>query len=123
MKKMKKIEAIIRPDKLDQVKMALEEIGCLGMTVSEVKGRGRQKGIVQQWRGREYRVDLLPKVKLEIIASDDLIENVIQTIVETARTGTVGDGKIFVLPIEDVIRVRTGERGENAVSQNEDKAC
>jgi nitrogen regulatory protein P-II 1 len=117
---MKKIEAIIRPEKLDDVKLALEDIGCIGMTVSEVKGRGRQKGIVHQWRGREYRVDLLPKVKLEIVVSDDMVDKVVETIVETARTGNVGDGKIFVLPIEDVIRVRTGERGEAAVGQGSD---
>lgn len=117
---MKKIEAIIRPEKLDEVKLALEDIGCIGMTVSEVKGRGRQKGIVHQWRGREYRVDLLPKVKLEIVVSDDMVDKVVETIVETARTGNVGDGKIFVLPIEDVIRVRTGERGEAAVGQGSD---
>ncbi len=114
---MKKIEAIVRPEKLDEVKLALEEIGCIGMTVSEVKGRGRQKGIVQQWRGREYRVDLLPKVKLEIVVGNELAEKVVETIVETARTGKVGDGKIFVLPVEEVVRVRTGEKGEKAVGQ------
>ncbi len=119
---MKKIEAIIRPEKLDSVKTALEKIGCIGMTVSEVRGRGRQRGIVHQWRGREYRVDLLPKVKLEIVVGDDLVEKVIQTILESARTGNIGDGKIFVVPIEDVIRVRTGERGEAAVGHGEE-AC
>ncbi|WP_456473803.1 P-II family nitrogen regulator [Candidatus Pyrohabitans sp.] len=119
---MKKIEAIIRPEKLDEVKLALEEIGCIGMTVSEVRGRGRQRGIVHQWRGREYRVDLLPKVKLEIVVGDEFADRVIQTIVETARTGSIGDGKIFVVPIEDVVRVRTGERGEAAVGQ-EGEAC
>ena len=119
---MKKIEAIIRPEKLDEVKLALEQIGCIGMTVSEVRGRGRQRGIVHQWRGREYRVDLLPKVKLEIVVADEFADRVIQTIVETARTGSIGDGKIFVVPIEDVIRVRTGERGEEAVGQ-EGEVC
>jgi nitrogen regulatory protein P-II 1 len=119
---MKKIEAIIRPEKLDAVKQALEEIGCIGMTVSEVRGRGRQRGVVHQWRGREYRVDFLPKVKLEIVVGDGLVEKVIQTILESARTGNIGDGKIFVVPIDDVIRVRTGERGEAAVGQEGD-AC
>ena len=117
---MKKVEAIIRPEKLDAVKRALEEIGCIGMTVSEVRGRGRQRGIVHQWRGREYRVDLLPKVKLEIVVGDELVERVIGTIIESARTGSIGDGKIFVVPVEEVVRVRTGERGEAAVGQGED---
>ena len=116
---MKKIEAIIRPERLDAVKQALEEIGCIGMTVSEVRGRGRQRGVVHQWRGREYRVDLLPKVKLEIVVSDEMVEKVVQTIIESARTGNIGDGKIFIIPIEEVIRVRTGERGEAAVGQGE----
>ncbi len=112
---MKKIEAIIRPEKLEEVKKALEEIGCYGMTVTEVRGRGRQKGIVHQWRGREYRIDLLAKIKLEIVVPDKAVEKVVSKIIETAKTGNVGDGKIFIVPIEDVIRVRTGERGERAV--------
>lgn len=116
---MKKIEAIIRPEKLDEVKMALEEIGCMGMTISEVKGRGRQMGLVQQWRGREYRVDLLPKVKLEIVIQDKLVEEVISIIIESGKTDNVGDGKIFVYPVEDVVRVRTGERGDHAVGNGE----
>jgi nitrogen regulatory protein P-II 1 len=119
---MKKVEAIIRPERLDAVKHALEEIGCIGMTVSEVRGRGRQRGVVHQWRGREYRVDLLPKVKLEIVLGDEMVEKVIQTIVESARTGSIGDGKIFVVPVEEVVRVRTGERGEAAVGHGEE-AC
>lgn len=112
---MKKIEAIIRPEKLDAVRIALEEKGFVGMTVTEVKGRGRQKGIVQQWRGREYRVEFLPKVKVELVVDDKDVEKVIATIVETARTEKIGDGKIFVHNIEDVVRVRTGERGKGAV--------
>ncbi len=112
---MKKIEAIIRPEKLEEVKKALEEIGCYGMTVSEVRGRGRQRGIVHQWRGREYRIDMLAKIKLEIVVSDDMVEDVVNKIIESARTGNVGDGKIFIVPVEEVIRVRTGERGENAI--------
>lgn len=112
---MRKIEAIIRREKLESVRMALDEKGFVGMTVTEVKGRGRQKGIVQRWRGREYRVELLPKVKLEIVVDDADVETVLKTIVEEANTGEVGDGKIFISPVEEVIRVRTGERGEKAI--------
>lgn len=112
---MRKIEAIIRPEKLDHVKLELEENGFVGLTVTEVKGRGRQKGIIQQWRGREYRVEMLPKIKLEIVVDASKAEEVIDTIVEAAKTGKVGDGKIFVYPVEDVIRVRTGERGKDAL--------
>jgi len=112
---MRKIEAIIRREKLESVRMALDEKGFSGMTVTEVKGRGRQKGVLQRWRGREYRVELLPKVKFEIVVKDSDVETVIQTIVEEAITGEVGDGKIFVSPVEDIIRVRTGERGEKAI--------
>ncbi len=117
---MKKVEAIIRPEKLEDVKKALEEIGCYGMTISEVKGRGRQKGVAYQWRGREYRIDLLPKLKLEIVVPNEMVESVVNKILESARTGNVGDGKIFIVPIEEVVRVRTGERGEGAVGQGED---
>ncbi|GBE55875.1 MAG TPA: P-II family nitrogen regulator [Euryarchaeota archaeon] len=109
---MKKIEAIIRPERLDPVKLALEEKGVVGLTVTEVKGRGRQKGIIQQWRGREYRVDMLPKTKIEIVVATSKADEVVDTIVETAKTGKVGDGMIFISPIDDVIRVRTGERGK-----------
>ncbi len=109
---MKKIEAIIRPERLDPVKLALEEKGVIGLTVTEVKGRGRQKGIIQQWRGREYRVDMLPKTKIEIVVDASKADEVVDTIVETAKTGKVGDGMIFISPIDDVIRVRTGERGK-----------
>jgi nitrogen regulatory protein P-II 1 len=112
---MKKIEAIIRPEKLDLVREALEEKGIPGMTVSEVKGRGRQKGITLQWRAGDYRVEFLPKVKLEIILEDKDVETAIDTICEVAKTDKVGDGKIFVYPVEDVIRVRTKERGKDAV--------
>lgn len=112
---MKKVEAIIRPEKLDLVREALEEKGIHGMTVSEVKGRGRQKGITLQWRAGDYRVEFLPKVKLEIILDDEDVEKAIETICEMAKTDKVGDGKIFVYPVEDVIRVRTGERGKDAV--------
>jgi len=119
---MRKIEAVIRPDKVDKVKEALEKIGIVGMTVTEVKGRGRQRGITQQWRGREYRVDLLPKVRLDIVVEEKKAQEVISTIVEAARTGNVGDGKIFVLPVEEVIRVRTGETGKDAIGQGDTEA-
>ncbi|MEE8167955.1 MAG: P-II family nitrogen regulator [Candidatus Hydrothermarchaeales archaeon] len=112
---MKKIEAIIRREKLENVRMALDEEGFAGMTLTEVKGRGRQKGIIQRWRGREYRVEVLPKVKLEIVVDDADLEKVLSTIIEEAKTGEVGDGKIFVSPVEDVVRVRTGERGKGAI--------
>ncbi len=112
---MKKIEAIIKPFKLDEVKEALNEIGIKGITVSEVKGFGRQKGHTELYRGAEYVVDFLPKIKLEIVVRDDLVGKVVDTIVETAKTGRIGDGKVFVLPVEEVVRIRTGERGEDAV--------
>ncbi len=112
---MKKIIAIIRPDKLETVKNALEETGCRGMTVKEVKGRGRQLGITESYRGRDYRIDLLPKTEIEIVSIDDDVETIIQTIVDNAKTGDIGDGKIFISPVEDVVRIRTGERGEGAV--------
>ena len=112
---MKKIEAVIKPFKLDEVKEALHEIGIQGMTVTEVKGFGRQKGHTELYRGAEYVVDFLPKIKLEIAVGDDLVDKVVQAIVESANTGRIGDGKIFVLPLEDVIRIRTGERGPEAV--------
>lgn len=112
---MKKIEAIIKPFKLDEVKDKLNEIGIKGITVTEVKGFGRQKGHTELYRGAEYVVDFLPKVKLEIIASDSMVEEVVEAITKTAQTGRIGDGKIFVLPVEDIIRIRTGEHGEDAV--------
>jgi nitrogen regulatory protein P-II 1 len=113
---MKKIEAIIRQEKLGPVKESLEKIGILGLTVTEVSGRGRQKGIALQWRAGEYRIDLLPKVKLEIVLGDDQIEAAISCICETAKTGKEGDGMIFVLPVENAIRVRTCDNGAACVA-------
>ena len=112
---MKKVEAVIKPFKLDEVKDQLNEIGIKGITVSEVKGFGRQKGHTELYRGAEYVVDFLPKIKLEIIVSDSLLDDVINTIMKTAQTGRIGDGKIFVTDLVDAIRIRTGERGEEAV--------
>src|SRR5215469_7493632 len=112
---MKKVEAIIKPFKLDEVKEALSSIGIQGLTVSEVKGFGRQKGHTELYRGAEYVVDFLPKVKLEIIVADDSAPQVVETIERAARTGRIGDGKIFVMPMEEVVRIRTGERGGNAL--------
>ncbi len=112
---MKKIEAIIRPFRIDDVREALAEIGVKGMTLTEVKGYGRQKGHTELYRGSEYQIDFLPKIKLEVIVSDNVADKVIDTIMKEARTGQVGDGKIFVCPVEDVIRVRTGESGEDAL--------
>ena len=112
---MKKIEAIVKPFKLDDVKEALNEIGIQGMTISEVKGYGRQKGHKEIYRGAEYVVDFIPKVKLEIIVETAQVEKVIETIRQAALTGKIGDGKIFVLPVEEVVRVRTGEKGNEAI--------
>ena len=112
---MKKIEAIIKPFKLDEVKEALHEIGLQGITVIEAKGFGRQKGHTELYRGAEYVVDFLPKVKLEIVVENDMVERAVEAIVRTARTGRIGDGKIFITAVEDVIRVRTGERGKDAI--------
>ena len=112
---MKKIEAIIREEKLNDVKQALEEKSYWGMTVSQVSGRGKQKGIPIQWRAGEYRVDLLPKLKIELVVLEEDVPSVLDAIVANARTGETGDGKIFVLPVETVVRVRTGDRNENAI--------
>ncbi len=112
---MRKIEAVIKPFKLDEVKEALHEIGIQGMTVTEVKGFGRQKGHTELYRGAEYVVDFLPKIKIEIAVTDEMAEKVVEAIVGAANTGRIGDGKIFVLPMEEVIRIRTGERGQEAV--------
>lgn len=112
---MKKIEAIIKPFKLDDVKESLKEVGVQGLTVTEIKGFGRQKGHTELYRGAEYVVDFLPKIKLEIIVPDDMVTRVVDAIMDSARTGKIGDGKIFVLPMEEVIRIRTGERGEDAL--------
>ena len=112
---MRKVEAIIKPFKLDDVKEALHAIGIQGMTVTEVKGFGRQKGHTELYRGAEYVVDFLPKVKLEIAIADDMVDKVVDAIVQSASTGRIGDGKIFVLAMEDVVRIRTGEHGPDAV--------
>lgn len=112
---MKLILAVIRPHRLNEVKEALSEIGVAGLTVIEVKGAGRQKGQVERYRGSEYSVDLLAKCKLEVVVSDDQCEEVVQTIRKAAYTGEIGDGKIFILPLEDALRIRTGERGEDAI--------
>ena len=112
---MKKIEAIIKPFKLDEVKEALTEIGITGMTVSEVKGYGRQKGHKEMYRGAEYNVDFNPKIKIELVLVAELVEKVVETIREAANSGKIGDGKIFVMDVENVMRVRTGERGKDAI--------
>jgi len=112
---MKKIEAIIKPFKLDEVKESLNDIGIHGMTVSEVKGFGRQKGHTELYRGAEYVVDFLPKIKLEIIVTDDLVPQVVETVEKSARTGRIGDGKIFVTNVEEIVWIRTGERGHDAI--------
>ncbi|MAU42070.1 MAG: transcriptional regulator [Kordiimonas sp.] len=112
---MKKIEAIIKPFKLDEVKEALHEIGLTGITVTEAKGFGRQKGHTELYRGAEYVVDFLPKVKIEIVLKDDLVESAVEAIQQAAKTGRIGDGKIFVSSIEEAIRIRTGETGDEAV--------
>lgn len=112
---MKKIEAIVRVEKLDVVRRALEKSGYPGMTILTVEGHGKQKGLVQQFRGREYKVDLLPKIKIEIVAKDEEVERILTTIMEVARTGEIGDGKIFVSSVHQALRIRTGERGESAL--------
>ncbi len=112
---MKLIEAIIKPFKLDEVKDALNEIGIEGITVSEVKGFGRQKGHTELYRGAEYVVDFIPKIKMEIAVSDDLVSKVVETIQNTAKTGRIGDGKIFVISLEEAVRIRTGEQGNDAI--------
>ena len=112
---MKKIEAIIKPFKLDEVKEALNAQGIQGMTLSEVKGFGRQKGHKEIYRGAEYVVDFIPKIRIDIVVDDSLVETIIKTIIESACTGNIGDGKIFVYPVEEAVRIRTGERGKEAV--------
>jgi nitrogen regulatory protein P-II 1 len=113
---MKKVEAIIKPFKLDEAKEALSGIGVQGITVSEVKGFGRQKGHTELYRGAEYVVDFLPKIKLEIVVADDLVEKVTNALLESCQTGRIGDGKIFVLPVDQALRIRTGEQGDAAVT-------
>jgi nitrogen regulatory protein P-II 1 len=112
---MKKVEAVIKPFKLDEVKEALHEVGIKGITVTEAKGFGRQKGHTELYRGAEYVVDFLPKVKIEVIMEDALVERAVEAIMQAAQTGRIGDGKIFVSPIEEVVRIRTGERGNDAI--------
>ena len=113
---MKKIQAIIKPFKLDDAKQALADLNVVGMTVSEVKGFGRQKGHSELYRGAEYVVDFLPKVQLEVVVPDDLVEKVTMALTESARTGSIGDGKIFVVPVDNAIRIRTGETGDTALT-------
>jgi nitrogen regulatory protein P-II 1 len=112
---MKKIEAVIRPFKIDDVREALSEIGVRGLTLTEIKGYGRQKGHTEVYRGSEYQIDFLPKLKLEIVVADSLVEQVVDSIIKSARTGQVGDGKIFIYNVEEVIRIRTEESGESAL--------
>jgi len=112
---MKKIDAIIKPFKLEEIKNALNDIGVQGMTVTEVKGFGRQKGVVEVYRGAEYHIPFIPKIKLEIVVNDDMAEQVVKLVQETAQTGEIGDGKIFIIPVQDAVRIRTGERGEGAI--------
>ncbi len=112
---MKKIEAIIRPESLEPVRNALDEMGYPGMTITEVKGHGKQKGKEQVWRGREYKVEFLPKLKIEIVVLDEDADRIVSAIVREARTGNIGDGKIFVYNVEDAVRIRTGEAGYNAI--------
>lgn len=112
---MKKVEAIIRPEKLDKVREALQDIGCPGMTVTEIRGHGQQKGIELEWRVGTYRVELLPKIKIEVVAHENDIKKITETILSNASTGKVGDGKIFITPVGEVIRIRTGETGEIAI--------
>lgn len=112
---MKKVEVIIKPFKLDDVKEALSSVGVQGMTVTEVKGFGRQKGHKEIYRGAEYLVDFLPKIKIEMVVTSEMVEQVLEKVISAARTGTIGDGKIFVMPVEDVVRIRTGEKGSDAI--------
>jgi len=112
---MKKVEAIIKPFKLDEVKEALQQVGIQGLTVTEVKGFGRQKGHTELYRGAEYVVDFLPKIKLEIVVTDDMVDKAVDAVVDAANTGRIGDGKIFVLPLGESVRIRTGEKGKDAV--------
>lgn len=112
---MKKIEAIIKPFKLDEVKEALQEIGLQGITVTEARGFGRQKGHTELYRGAEYVVDFLPKVKIEVVVDEAMVDKTVEAIITAARTGRIGDGKIFIMPVEEAIRIRTGERGSDAV--------
>ena len=112
---MKKIEAVTRVEKLEEVTSILETLGCPGMMITHIEGHGRQKGLVEQFRGREYKVNFLPKIKIEVVVKDGDVDRIVNAIAQTARTGEIGDGKIFVYPIDEVLRIRTGEKGETAV--------
>jgi len=112
---MKKVEAIIKPHKLEDVKEALTAIGVSGMSVTEIKGFGKQKGHTELYRGAEYVIDFIPKLKIEVVIPDELVEKVVEAIIKAAKTGKIGDGKIFIIPVEDAIRIRTGERGDSAL--------
>lgn len=112
---MKKIEVIIRPEKLEAVRQALEEVGCAGLMITEIEGHGKQKGVVQQWRGEKYKVELLPKIKIDIVVREQDVERIAKTIIDNAKTGEIGDGKIFISNVENAIRIRTGEKGDNAL--------
>jgi nitrogen regulatory protein P-II 1 len=112
---MKRIEAIVRPERLEQVRRALDKVGYSGLMISEIEGHGKQKGVVQQWRGEKYRVELLPKIRIEIIVKDSEVSGIVKTIIDSAKTGEIGDGKIFISPVEDAIRIRTQEKGEAAL--------
>lgn len=112
---MKRIEAIIRPEKLEAVRRALEKVGYSGLMISEIEGHGKQKGVVQQWRGEKYKVEFLPKIKIDIIVKDSEVERITKTIIESAKTGEIGDGKIFISSVDNAIRIRTGEKGEEAL--------
>jgi len=112
---MKKIEAVVKPFKVEEIREALTALGCSGLTVTEVKGFGRQKGHTELYRGAEYTVDFLPKAKVEVIVADHMVEKVIEAVIKAARTGKIGDGKIFVTPVEQVVRIRTGETGDDAI--------
>lgn len=116
---MKRIEAVVRPEKLDVIRVALEDVGCGGMTITEVKGQGRQKGVEEVWRGRRYRVNLLPKLKIEVVVTEDMVDNVIKTIMSEGVTKSVGDGKIFVTNINTAYRIRTGEEGDIALTSEQ----
>lgn len=112
---MKKIEAIIRPEKLEDVRKALQDAGCNGVMITEIEGHGKQKGVVQQWRGEKYKVELLPKIKFEVVIRDEDAERITKTIIKSAKTGEIGDGKIFISDISNAIRIRTEEKGEEAL--------
>ena len=112
---MKKIEAIIRPESVDAVRNALNVTGVTGLMISEIEGHGKQKGVVQQWRGEKYKIELLPKAKIEIVVKDQDVGRICKTIIDNTKTGEIGDGKIFIYPLEDAIRIRTGEKGESAI--------